>query len=175
MVAVDTNAVINPHIPVGGCETFTPPHPIADRVRLLPGTAEDMLRDADRLVEALAGEFAAQAIVDCERARAEVAAAWHDPARRDAALRSLYRVAHDLKGQGTTFDYPLVSRIGAALCDYLRNVPEERRTADAIDALIAAVTLVLRREIKGDGGAAGADIAAALHDLGVRLAAARGA
>jgi chemotaxis protein histidine kinase CheA len=36
-------------------------------------------------------------------------------------LARIFTVAHDLKGQGTSFGYPLITRSGTSLCRLLRN------------------------------------------------------
>ena len=65
----------------------------------------------------------------------------------------VFRVAHDLKGQGTTFGYPLTTQIAGLLCDFIRT--SESTTAPevvgVIRAHLAALNLVLKQNIKGEG------------------------
>ena len=64
----------------------------------------------------------------------------------------LYRLAHDIKGQAGTFDYPLVSTIAARLCAALQAAtPEPERVLRHLDAMAE----VIARRLRGDGGEAG--------------------
>ena len=92
-------------------------------------------------------------LIRLENCLAEVLS--HPEGRADHLAR-LFGIAHDMKGQGTTFDYPLVSELGNRLCRLLETVPQP--TADdlgRIAALAAAMGRVIRERLAGDGGAAG--------------------
>src|SRR3546814_6468083 len=41
-------------------------------------------------------------------------------------LTAVYDVAHDIKGQGSTFGYQLVPEIGALLCRYIQDCTKKR-------------------------------------------------
>jgi chemotaxis protein histidine kinase CheA len=72
------------------------------------------------------------------------------------AFDYLRRAAHDLKGQGATFGYPLVTHIAQSLHQFVS--PSERPTdvqLDIIKAHIDAMRAVLRERVRGDGGAIG--------------------
>ncbi len=66
-------------------------------------------------------------------------------------MEALYLRAHDLKGLGTTYEYPLITRIAASLC---RLIDDKQKRLGAsmvlIDAHIDAVRAVLRDGIKTD-------------------------
>jgi chemotaxis protein histidine kinase CheA len=74
----------------------------------------------------------------------------------EGAKNLVFRVAHDLKGQGTTFGYPLATQIAGLLCDYIRSTESSppANLVDVIGAHLAALNLILKQEIKGDGDAA---------------------
>lgn len=61
----------------------------------------------------------------------------------------LYLRAHDLKGLGSTYEYPLVTRIAGSLCKLIDD-PESRITAPLflIDAHIDAIKAAVRDEIR---------------------------
>lgn len=66
-------------------------------------------------------------------------------------MEFLYFRAHDLKGLGTTYEYPLVTRISASLCKLIDD--KEKRLAapiSLIDAHIDAIKAAVRGEIKTD-------------------------
>jgi CheY-like chemotaxis protein len=65
-------------------------------------------------------------------------------------------IAHELRGQGETFGYPLISDFGKSLFEYTRiNVPPDERYIALIHAHISAIQAVLREKMKGDGGVVG--------------------
>ena len=39
----------------------------------------------------------------------------------EEATSLIFRVAHDLKGQGTTFGYPLATQIAGLLCEFIKS------------------------------------------------------
>ncbi len=69
----------------------------------------------------------------------------------EASLDTLFLRAHDVKGVGTTYGYPLITALGAQLCRLLDN-PEGRRAARETPALIDAhvdgMRAILRSNLK---------------------------
>ena len=66
-------------------------------------------------------------------------------------MEFLYLRAHDLKGLGTTYEYPLITRIGASLCKLIDD-KDKRMTAPMalIDGHIDAIKAAVLDEIKTD-------------------------
>jgi len=68
-------------------------------------------------------------------------------------LGRLFAIVHDMKGQGATFGYPLISDLGGRLCRLLEVRPDP--TAEnkrRISAMAAAMGRVIRDRLAGDGG-----------------------
>ena len=64
----------------------------------------------------------------------------------------LFYRAHDLKGLGTTYGYPLITRIAGSLCKMLDD--EDKRMAAPrllVDAHLDAIRAVVRDQIKEEG------------------------
>lgn len=141
-----------------------------DPIDPLPGEPEDegsmsaVLARAQAAVEDLAKGYTTWARADVDRARKALDAAMAEPGQRARHVEDLFRVAHDLKGQGTSFGYPLVTRIADSLCKLTRDrkLAYEDRHLDLAKAHLDAAQLVLTKEIKGEGGQLGADLAAKL-------------
>jgi len=70
-------------------------------------TMATALARAEKAVANLAQDYATWALADVAKARAALAAANDDPAGRGQHVEALFRVGHDLKGQGTSFGFPL--------------------------------------------------------------------
>jgi hypothetical protein len=64
---------------------------------------------------------------------------------------ALYFRAHDLKGLGATYEFPLVTRIAASLCKLIDD-PDTRQSAPMflVDAHIDAIRAAVRDDIKTD-------------------------
>jgi hypothetical protein len=59
--------------------------------------------------------------------------------------------AHDLKGQGTTLNFPFVTKIAELLCKLCEHLPEpDELPLSLVDAHVDAMRAVVRDGIKGD-------------------------
>ena len=79
-------------------------------------------------------------------------------------MEALYLRAHDLKGLGTTYGFPLITRIAASLC-VLTDDAEKRAAAPMplVDAHIDAIRAAVAQDIKSDDHPVGRELAAALE------------
>ncbi len=95
----------------------------------------------------------------------EHAAGWAKPmAERAVNMLRISRLAHDLKGQGGTFGYPLISHFGESLYNF--TVPGSGMRDnhfEIIKAHIEAMQAVIHGRVAGDGGEVGADLVKTLH------------
>ena len=127
---------------------------------------EAVLARAQAAVADLAKSFAESAVADLDRCAAFLKAARERPETRAGSVKEIYGIAHNLKGQGTSFGYPLITRIGQSLCQLTRR---EHDFSDAdlgvIQAHLDAIRLILAKDIKGDGGEVGDRLAARLETL----------
>lgn len=68
-------------------------------------------------------------------------------------LREIFGIVHDMRGQGGSFGYDLVTVIGNQLCRFIENVkdpgPDE---IEAIRLHIEAMQLVIAQDMRGEGG-----------------------
>ena len=68
----------------------------------------------------------------------------------------LYTHAHDLKGLGGTYEFPIITRMAGSLCKLLET-PEQRLTAPMklVDAHIDSIRAAVRDDIKDDSNPMG--------------------
>jgi chemotaxis protein histidine kinase CheA len=127
---------------------------------------EAVLARAQAAVADLAKNYGPSTLADLDRCAALLQAARADAAGRAASIKELYGIAHNVKGQGGAFGYPLVTRIAHSLCTLVR---QERDFIDAdlgvIQAHLDALRLILVKDIKGDGGEVGPKLAARLENM----------
>ncbi len=71
-------------------------------------------------------------------------------------VKAIFEIAHDVKGQGGSFGYQLMTEIGGHLCRFLEFI-ESANPAEigVIEVHIDALRLVIANKMKGDGGKAG--------------------
>ncbi|MGB0670813.1 MAG: response regulator [Rhodospirillales bacterium] len=85
--------------------------------------------------------------------------------RRAHHFEKINLLAHELRGQGGTFGYPLVSMFGKSLYDItLEGCREDNNAVEIVKAHIDAMRAVLREKISGDGGDIGRALMKGLRD-----------
>jgi len=105
---------------------------------------------AEAALKSLSGNFAAwlnDEVAKLEAARQRVRSEGLTP----EASEGLYLRAHDLKGLGATYEYPLVTRIAGSLCKLIDD-PAKRAEAPLflVDAHIDAIKAAVKGAIQTD-------------------------
>ncbi len=123
------------------------------------GIDPEAIAKAEAALKSLSSQFSqwlADELDKMDAARAEITAKGYTPETAEA----LYLRAHDLKGLGSTYEYPLVTRIAASLCK-ITDTAAARAKAPLylIDAHIEAIKAAVRDEIKDEN-----------HPVGLALA-----
>lgn len=129
-------------------QVIQPPNPL--RAKLGAGISADAIARAEEALQAMSAQFDTwlQDEMDkLEAARAAIQAEGYTA----STAEGLYFRAHDLKGLGSTYQYPLVTRLAASLCRML-DKPEQRMAAPMplVDAHVEAIRAVVRDKIKTD-------------------------
>ncbi len=142
----------------------TPPMP-ALRPKLGGGFGinADAIARAEEALKAMSAQFGAwlqDEIVKLDQAQADV----RDKGWTSETAEALYFRAHDLKGLGTTYEYPLVTRIAGSLCRLL-DKGEARLDAPlvVVDAHVDAIRAVVRDQVKTDENPTGRVLAESLE------------
>ena len=111
---------------------------------------EDAIARAEKALAALAPEFGVWMDSECDRL---------DRARRDilrdgftdANKETLFRAAHDIKGEAATFGYPAVASAAESLCRLIEHAPDsDRIPAALIDQHVDAVRAIPREYGRSD-------------------------
>jgi hypothetical protein len=118
---------------------------------------------AEAALKSLSGNFAQwldDEIVKLETARQDVRAQGLTP----ETVETLYLRAHDLKGLGATYEFPLITRLAGSLCKLVDD-PATRLSAPLflVDAHIDAIKACVRDDIKVDTHPVGKVLAAELE------------
>ena len=130
-------------------EIFMPPNMLKAKVGGGTVTGLDLsaIKRAEQAIAELKEEFAGWIVEDVEKLGAARDAF---AANRSAeTFGTLYRAAHDLKGQGATFDFPLVARVAASLCKFTDGAGAGASLPlNLIDAHVDAIRIIVRDKIK---------------------------
>jgi len=118
---------------------------------------------AEQALQAMSSQFGQwlqDEIVKLDQAQAEIRSAGYNAATAEA----LYFRAHDLKGLGTTYQYPLVTRLAGSLCKMMDD-PAKRMAAPIVllDAHIDAIKAVVRDAIQTEDHPVGKILVEALE------------
>lgn len=123
----------------------------------------DTFKRAEEAVSKLSEQYRDWALSDIETLRGCVANISGD-ATRDEAIAKIRSIAHDMRGQGSTFGYPLITQIAQSISGTLKmSLDTEALIAD-LSAHIDTVEAIIEIEATGDGGDKGRDILQSLED-----------
>jgi chemotaxis protein histidine kinase CheA len=78
----------------------------------------------------------------------------------------LFRAAHDIKGEGATFGFPLAARIADSLCRLVFHTAKPATLPlDLIDSHVAAIRAVVRENVRGEDDPVACELADHLRVL----------
>lgn len=155
-------------------EFIQPPDTLSGKVQVTEGGVDlDALEKAEALIAGLQGNYLEWVEGDLSKLQTTYQAALDvEGAQRRAALGDVFSVAHDVKGQGGSFNYHLMTAIGNSLCRFIEKLPGDvsRAQMDAIKVHIDAMRLVIAQRLEGDGGKTGANLMRGLDAVKAKVA-----
>lgn len=144
------------------------PNELAKKVPKTGGRdPERAIAEADQIVKKLEVEYIDKLGQDIDRLQS-YGVKYRD-SRDPRALDALFRLIHNMRGQGSTFGYPLITDIGRSFCRYVRELPPGKEVTPAlIDQHVDAMKVVYKRGIKGEGDEIAQAVVEALADAVAR-------
>ncbi len=148
-------------------EVILPPNKLKKAVqKVLDAKVEfDPVAKAEAALAELSKDFAAWMNQECDRldaARHAIRASGINQGTRDA----LFLAAHDIKGQATTFGFPLVAPVADSLCRLIEHTPEMSRLPLAlVDQHVDAIRAITAKNTRGDSDANAAKLAEKLRTV----------
>ena len=111
----------------------------------------NVIARAEAALKSLSGQFSQWLQDEIDKLDASRAAILQQGATPET-MESLYLRAHDLKGLGTTYEYPLITRVASSLCKLL-DEPDKRAQPPMflIDAHIHTIKAAVRDNIRDAG------------------------
>lgn len=137
---------------------ITPPNTLkAKVVEGGPGAVSaDVLSRAEQVISDMSGEYEKWVVEDMARLNAALAELNEAKDARKPYLEKIFQIVHDMKGQGGSFDYQLISIIGDMLCRYVEKLEDANaQEIEVIGVHVNSMQVVVSQHIKGEGGAVG--------------------
>ena len=145
-------------------QMIQPPNRLKEKVSGNGPISQEMLDRAETALgslsvqfdELMAGEI--RKLGDLHRLGVE------DEGRRAEMADLIFEIAHDLRGQAGTFDYPLITRVGSSLCHFMDGLDCcDEQGLQVIRLHIDAMQAIVSSSLRGDGGQVGQEIASGLE------------
>lgn len=153
-------------------EVITPRDTLKDKVKAggPGGVDEKVLARAEAIVASMGGDFVQWAEKDLKSLKQASDDLNSGTADQKETLLTIFQISHDIKGQGGSFDFGLLTAIGDSLC----RLTEEKEQAgaaeiQAIGLHVEALKMVLKERLKGDGGDTGASLLDGLRQVVEKL------
>ncbi|MGO4410122.1 MULTISPECIES: Hpt domain-containing protein [unclassified Brevundimonas] len=145
-------------------QVIRPPNPLRAKIGGgFGGIDANAIAKAEEALKAMSAQFGQwlqDEIVKLDQAQADIRTKGYTP----ETAEGLYFRAHDLKGLGSTYQYPLVTRIAGSLCRMMDDADKRMQAPVAIlDAHIDAIRAVVRDEIQTDDHPTGRALAETLE------------
>jgi len=132
-----------------------------------PGKLDTVLLDrAEKAVQKLGISYGEWVKDDLKEIEATMKTLVASGGKDEAAMKELYRVVFDTKGQGGSFGYPLLTQVAGSLAEFLCERKElDRFALEVAAAHVSAMRAVIRENVRDDGGQTGTELAEGLHVL----------
>ncbi|MBT4711333.1 MAG: response regulator [Alphaproteobacteria bacterium] len=140
----------------------------------IPKLNPEIIAAADSKIEAVAGDYSDWALKSVRGLSKSLTELSSDGGQSVKLLAELNNVAHELRGQGGTFGYPLVTEFAQSLFQATTDsrVKVTDNHMEFYKAHIDAINVVMTNKVKGDGGEVGQSLLKGLEAARKKYAAA---
>ena len=139
-------------------EYIYPPNTLKNKVTVDAGSVDlAALEQAELAITGMQSDYLEWVIKDIEQLQGAYDKAVKEPDNRAAAQEGIYGFAHDIKGQGGSFGYPLMTAVGNQLCKFLEGIEGivNDIQLNVVKVHIDTMRLIIQDRMEGDGGKAG--------------------
>jgi len=131
-------------------EVITPAYELRKAVAPASAEADDPVARAEAALAKLSGKFGGWMEEECARLEAA-----RQAVKREGFTEKthdvLFRSAHDIKGEASTFGFPAVAGVANSLCRLVEHTPEMSRIPiDLVDQHVDAVRAITREYARAD-------------------------
>lgn len=144
-------------------EIINPPNRLKEKVGSIPAADPEAIRRAEAAIEEVKHEFRNWLVEEVGKLEAAHARVGKEGLAGEAG-EALFTVAHDLRGLGTTYEFPIVTRLAASLCKLIETDAKRAAAPRAFaDAHVAAIRAALLQNIRSDMDMVGRELAEELE------------
>ncbi len=139
-------------------QVIKPPSTLKAKVKTGgPGAVNpEVLERAEAVIASLSENYLEWVEEDLKKLDAEMAKLKAEPDKGREFLDRIFQISHDIKGQGGSFGYRMMTIIGDQLCRLVEKMDEAGPSEiKVIDLHIDALKMVIAKRMEGDGGAEG--------------------
>lgn len=130
----------------------------------------DIIEKCEEQLERAKVDFTDWAMNYCSELSDLATEALMQPGRRNVYFEKMHTLALELRGQGGTFGYPLISVLGKMLYDTTyEGCREDDNAVEIVKAHVDAIRAVIRERIAGDGGTVGKQLLLSLKQAVKKL------
>lgn len=148
----------------GDHEVIQPPDTLQGKVTYsASGVDLAMLEKAEQIVAGLQGSYLEWVQEDLSKLQALCDRAMSEGTVGSDVLNEIFRIAHDIKGQGGSFGYDLMTAVGHHLCRFVEALAQAGPAEmEVIKLHLDAMRLIVGERMEGSGGQAGERMIAGL-------------
>lgn len=146
-------------------EVIVVPNRLSKAIRHAGSNERDPVSDAEEALVELSAQFGSWMRDECaqlEQARQRVhAEGFTDPAREE-----LFRAAHDIRGHGATFGFPMAAEVADSLCQVIEHCPDPTQIPTGfLDQCVDAVRAIIREHDRANADRVAAELAKSLRAI----------
>lgn len=135
---------------------------------LAPGTAkinEEALAEAEAALDKMSEDYPDWVQGLITKLQEQHGRCVDSPERRVECFEVISAIAHDMKGQGGTFGYPLITNFSDSLYGFSNNRKEvSDNMVELVKSHVDAMRAVIKGRVSGDGGEIGKGLVDSLND-----------
>lgn len=146
---------------------ITPPNNLRQKQKLagVTGTIDGVWLDAaEKSIGNAKFDYLEAVGEDLQRLQAAYDVALKESANRPGKIQELYAIVQTIKGQGSSFGYPLISSVGSQLARFIEDCGDDVSDSqmEGVKVHVETLRLIMQQKMEGDGGAMGQKLVAGL-------------
>jgi chemotaxis protein histidine kinase CheA len=149
-------------------EIINPPNALKQKVGTGGAGAVDLeaLERAEQVISGMTDSYLEWVVDDLEKIEQAYATLVSANGDKKAEMNGVFQVSHDIKGQGGSFGYDLMTAIGNELCRLIEKADKiGAGEVTAVKLHIDAMKLVIAEDLKGTGGTEGEKMLSGLQQV----------
>ncbi len=163
-MAGSEQVIVNGRKVGGKFKIINPPHTIATRVSGSGPMSQSMMQKAEGVLKKHTEAFSGNAKAEVEELSKAVDELAQTLDSHEESIHRIFQLSHNIRGQGGTFGYGLITDIAASLCNYVEELEKcDNSAITLIRAHVDAMRAVLMENAVGDGGKIGQEISKSLN------------